>query len=331
VPANAVPDVSAKHAILMDGTTGRTLWEHRSDKQALIASTTKIMTGLLVTERCNLQSEVQIPLEAVGVEGSSLYLKEGEVMTVEALLYGMMLHSGNDAAVALAIYCSGSEASFVEQMNLRAAELGLQNTHFANPHGLDSAEHYSSARDLAILTACAMENPVFHQVVSRKQAVFGNRSFTNHNKLLWRYPGTVGVKTGYTKSAGRILVSCAEREGRRLIAVTISAPDDWNDHCSMLDFGFSSFEDRQLVRAGETLAAIPVIGGAETLAHAVPAENVYYPIADGEEIELDCQLPAFVYAPILAGEPAGEAVVLIDGVPQMRIPLYWRYSVMEGA
>ena len=330
VQVQAMPVVSAQSAIVMDGATGRVLWEQRADDRALIASTTKIMTGLLVAENCNLQSEVAVTKDAVGIEGSSVYLKTGEVLTVEALLYGMMLHSGNDAAVALAMYCGGSLPGFVEMMNQRAADLGLSQTHYANPHGLDSEENYSTARDLAKLAAFAMENPVFHRVVSTKTATFGNRTFTNHNKLLWRYEGAVGVKTGYTKSAGRILVSCAERNGRRLIAVTINAPNDWKDHTEMLNYSFDAFQEQTLCGAGEILAEVPVIGGAEVLAQAVPSEEFSYPIAEGEHVEMQCQVPVFVYAPVLAGEPAGRVLILIDGKEAAWLPLYWRYSVMEG-
>lgn len=317
--------------MLIDGATGRVLWEKNAREQALIASTTKIMTGLLVAENCDLQTEIAVPKEAVGVEGSSLYLKEGERLTVEALLYGMMLHSGNDAATALAIYCSGSEEAFVELMNRKAADLGLEQTHFANPHGLDSKDNYSTALDLARLTAYAMENPVFHQVVSTKTATFGQRSFTNHNKLLWRYEGAVGVKTGYTRSAGRILVSCAEREGRRLIAVTICAPNDWEDHARMLDHGFEGFQTRALVEAGDILGQVPVMGGAEDAVSAVAAELLEYPVAIGEQAEVQVQLPDFVYAPVLAGDPAGEVVLMIDGKEMARVPLVWRYTVLEAS
>lgn len=331
IPVQAAPTVSASSAIVLDGATGRILWEHNAREQALIASTTKIMTGLLVTELCDLQAEVSVPGAAVGVEGSSLYLKEGEVLSVEALLYGMMLHSGNDAAAALAIFCAGSIPEFAEKMNSKAAELGLKQTHYANPHGLDSEENYSTAYDLAVLTAYAMNNPEFHQVVSCKSAVFGSRRFTNHNKLLWRYEGAVGVKTGYTKSAGRILVSCAERGGRRLIAVTINDPCDWEDHCRMLDYGFSAYEDRVMADQGEILARVPVIGGAEDGVDAVTDQSLSVPLAEGERVELRCELPAFVYAPVLAGEQAGWLSVWVNGVKTVRVPLYWRYTVMEGA
>ena len=213
---SAEPAVSAKSAVLMDADSGNILWSRNEEREALIASTTKIMTGLIIAEECDLQEIVYVPKEAVGVEGSSLYLMQGEELTVEALLYGMMLHSGNDAAVALALYHSGKLESFVECMNDKAKMLGLEHTKFQNPHGLDAAEHFSTALDLARLTAYAMENDIFRMVVSTKTFEYKNRTFTNHNKMLWRYPGAIGVKTGYTKAAGRILVSCAESNSHRL-------------------------------------------------------------------------------------------------------------------
>lgn len=331
VPVQAVPVTGAGSAILMDAETGRVLYAHKPDERAQVASTTKIMTGLLVAETCDLQSQVSIPAEAVGTEGSSMYLKEGELLTVRALLYGMMLHSGNDAAVALAMYCAGSVPAFADKMNQRAQELELSGTHFCNPHGLDEQDHYSTARDLAKLTACALENPVFRQVVSTKTAVFEDRVLTNHNRMLWIYEGAVGVKTGYTKSAGRILVSAAERNGRRLIAVTINDPSDWKDHVKLLDHGFSGFSVHELIKPGAILGTVPVISGAEPEVDVIADREVLLPLAEGESAELRLELPQFVYAPILAGDCAGEAAVLIDGTELMKIPLYWRYSVMEGA
>ncbi len=245
--------LSARNAIVMDATTGKTLFEKDADTRCLIASTTKIMTGLLICEDCDLSRQVVIPPEAQGIEGSSLYLKAGEQMSIEALLYGLMLSSGNDAAVALAIAHSGSVESFVEKMNQRAKELGLENTHYANPNGLDDEGNYSTCRDLAKLGAYAMENPVFSQVVSTKSYNYGNRTMTNHNKLLRFCDGAEGIKTGFTKAAGRILVSSIQRHGRRLVLVTISAPDDWNDHCTLAETGFSKFEIRTLCKEGDIL------------------------------------------------------------------------------
>ena len=233
------PQVSAKSAALLDGTTGECLYEKNGDQRALIASTTKIMTGLLVCEAGDLDRTVTVPETAAGTEGSSMYLKSGETLTRRELLYGMMLHSGNDAALTLAISISGSEAAFVRQMNRRACALNLTQTHFANPHGLDSGENYSTALDLARLAQAALQNEQFRAVVSTKTITCAGRTLTNHNKLLWRYDGCIGVKTGYTRHAGRILVSAAERGGRMLIAVTISDPDDWRDHAALLDYGFA--------------------------------------------------------------------------------------------
>ena len=233
------PQVSAKSAALLDGTTGECLYEKNGDQRALIASTTKIMTGLLVCEVGDLDRTVTVPETAAGTEGSSMYLKSGETLTRCELLYGMMLHSGNDAALTLAISISGSEAAFVRQMNRRACALNLTQTHFANPHGLDSGENYSTALDLARLAQAALQNEQFRAVVSTKTITCAGRTLTNHNKLLWRYDGCIGVKTGYTRHAGRILVSAAERGGRMLIAVTISDPDDWRDHTALLDYGFA--------------------------------------------------------------------------------------------
>ena len=225
------PAVSARRCLVMDAGSGAVLYEKNADERSLIASTTKIMTGWLACQLVNLDAEYEIPAEAVGVEGSSIYLQAGERLSGEDLLRGMLLHSGNDAATALAIAACGSEAAFVEEMNLTAQDLGLSSTHFANPHGLDDEGNYSTARDLARLTAFALCDPNFRAAVSTRTAVIGGgRALTNHNKLLWRVEGCIGVKTGYTQAAGRILVSAAERGGRTIIIVTIDDPDDWRDH-----------------------------------------------------------------------------------------------------
>lgn len=315
----------------MDGRTGQVLWQKNAMEESLIASTTKIMTGLLVSEQCDLETQVQIPRAAVGIEGSSLYLQPGECQSVRALLYGMMLRSGNDAATALAIHCGGSEAAFVEKMNEKCRMLGMEHTHYANPHGLDAEGHYSTAYDLGLLTCAAMDNEVFHEVVSTKQASFGERHFVNHNKLLWQYEGAVGVKTGYTKAAGRILVSCAERQGRRLVAVTISAPDDWNDHRELLDYGFSQFSQCKLMEDGQVVAGIPVMSGAEDHAFVVTGEEIQYTASKSDAIKLQYDLPQFIYAPVIAGTKAGTVHVLVNEVEVKEYPLYWRDTVMEGA
>ena len=237
--------ISAKSAILVDAGSGRVLFEKNADERSLIASTTKIMTGLLVCEAGGLEREVSVPPEAAGVEGSSLYLKAGERITVRELLYGLMLRSGNDAAVALAIATAGSVDAFVTRMNEKAQALGLEHTHFENPNGLGRRGTTTRPRGIwRTLCVHAMENETFRTVVSSKSFTEHSRSFTNHNKLLWRVEGADGVKTGYTKKAGRILAGSATRDGQRLICVTICDPDDWRDQQALLDYGFSEFPAR---------------------------------------------------------------------------------------
>lgn len=321
IPGVSALDVSAQRAVLLDAESGRVLYGKRESEPGLIASTTKIMTALVVCNRCNVLDRVEIPKEAVGIEGSSMYLKAGEILTVQELLYGLMLHSGNDAAAALAIYCAGTVEGFVELMNDEAQRLGLENTHFANPHGLDAEDHYSSTLDLAKLTAEAMRDPIFAQTVGTKSVQIGDRSLTNHNKLLWRYEGAEGVKTGYTKAAGRILVSSAVRNGRRLIAVTMNAPDDWNDHVRMMDEGFSRFTVRTLCRAGETMIRLPILTGQ--FADLLAAEDAAYPLENTEKAELRYVGEKLLFMPPCAGQEAGKMQVVVGGCTVAEIPLIY--------
>ena len=313
--------VSARRAIMMDGLTGRVLYEKNADEQSLIASTTKIMTALVVCQQCNVLDRVRIPAEAVGVEGSSMYLKEGEVLTVQELLYGLMLQSGNDAAVALAIYCGGTVEGFAELMNDKARALGLENTHFVNPNGLDAPGHYSTARDLANLAAYAMTDPVFRQTVDTKSIRIGERCLTNHNKLLWQVEGAEGVKTGFTKAAGRILVSAATRQGRRLICVTINDPNDWADHASLYEQGFSGFVTRSLVEPGQRLGALAVVGGDGETVDLIAREGFSWAMAEGENAELIFPGRDFVYAPVVRGADAGWAYITVEGICVGRVAL----------
>lgn len=313
----------------MDGITGRVLYEKQPDSKSLIASTTKIMTALLVCENCNVLDLVQIPKEAVGVEGSSLYLKEGEVCAVQELLYGMMLHSGNDAATALAIHCAGDVQTFAQMMNDKARALKLTGTHFVNPHGLDAADHYSTARDLATLAKYAMENPLFAQTVSTKSVLVGSRNLVNHNKLLWRVEGAEGVKTGYTKAAGRILVSSASRQGRRLIAVTIEDGNDWADHGVLYQQGFSQFETQQIFSAGEVIGTLQVFGGEKEQVDLRARADFYFPLAKGEQVSLRLSKKGMTYAPVVAGADAGVGYILVDGQTVGKVGLYYAETIEQ--
>lgn len=321
--------VSAEKAYSLDAVSGRVLFDKNADSRSLIASTTKIMTALVVCERCNVLDRMRIPKEAVGIEGSSMYLREGEVLTIQELLYGLMLSSGNDAAVALAICCGGTVEGFVELMNDKARLLGLRNTHFENPNGLDSPGHYSSARDLAVLAAYAMENPIFAKTVSAKTVTAGQRYLRNHNKLLWMVDGADGVKTGYTKAAGRALVSSATRDGRRIITVTLNDPNDWQEHKALLEEGFSRFHVQRIVTAGDRVGTVEVAGGEGARAEILAAEDFSYALAPEENPQVVLPGPGFVYAPVAEGADAGFAYVLIQGKALGKFPVVYGQTVEQ--
>ncbi len=306
-------NISAKSAVLLDGDSGQVLWEKDADTPRLIASTTKIMTALLTVENAGLDEIVEIPPEATNIEGSSMYLQAGERLTVRDLLHGLMLSSGNDAAVALAIHVCGDVETFVDRMNRRAEEMGLDQIHFANPNGLDDEGNYASARSLGRLAAEAMQNERFREIVAEKYYQAGNRSLKNHNKLLWQYPGAVGVKTGFTKKAGRILVGSAEKNGRRLIAVTISAPSDWADQAALLDCGFSMYEETEVLLPGQNVGTLPVISGDRNEVPLLAAEGVTAFTLPGEAPELRLLTAPFVYAPVEAGTVLGTVQVYVAG------------------
>lgn len=268
------PSISAESAVLIDGE-GKTVYEKNADERMGMASTTKIMTALIVAENLPPDRLISIPKEAVNVEGSSVYLCEGELLSVEQLLYALMLSSANDAAVALAISTSGSIESFASLMNQRARELGLSDTNFVNPHGLYDESHYTTAHDLALISLAALNNELIARIASTKKATVPQgvtpdapdgttlRYLYNHNKMLSLYKGAIGLKTGFTRDTGRCLVSAAERDGLRLIAVTLNAPDDWRDHTAMLDYGFAAYSRVTLYGAGEFTYVYPISNGKE--------------------------------------------------------------------
>lgn len=310
--ADDTPDVSASAAILMEADGGEILFEKNADEPMLIASTTKIMTALIVLERCDPETAVIIDPAWTGIEGSSMYLKPGQELTVRELLYGLMLASGNDAAVALACIAAGSVDAFAELMNEKASELGCENTHFENPNGLDGEKHYSSARDMARITAKAIQNDTLREIVSCQSKTVGENTFTNHNRLLKECDGVFGVKTGYTEAAGRTLVTCCERNGLTLICVTLSDPDDWEDHKCLYDWAYGRWVRTQVLST-DAVWSIPVVGGARESVKVLPAKEFFVFTEVGKEITLTVRLPSFVYAEVAAGESAGEAVASVEG------------------
>lgn len=250
----STPTISADHYILMEETTGRVLLEENANEQVSVASITKVMTAIVALEYGNLDDRIKISEEAIQTNGSSIYLEVGEELTLEDLLYGLMLRSGNDAAKAIAEHVGGSEAGFVYLMNETAAYLGMTDSHFMNPHGLDEPEHYSSAHDIALLMRYAMEHDEFKKISQTKsyQSVSRTYPWLNKNKLLTeKYPYSTGGKTGFTNQAGRTLVTTATKDDLNLIVVTLNAPDDWQDHMQLFEYGFSNYELVRLAPQGK--------------------------------------------------------------------------------
>lgn len=284
--SNRTVATHARGAALIDVESGRILYSHNGDKPMLIASLTKIMTAIVAIEHGNLNDMVQTSIRAAGKEGSSIYLQRGEKMTLHNMLYGLMLRSGNDAATAIAEHVGGSEEGFVLMMNEKAQMLGLENSQFMNPSGLDAEGHYSSANDLAKLTAYALKNPIFKEIVKTQRKTAPNPNdqwdylWKNKNKMLTMYDGADGVKTGYTKKSLRCLVSSATRDGQQLVAVTLNDGDDWNDHQKMLNFGFATYHLSEVAHKGQPINGYPLAVG----------RTLVYPFAEGEKEQLRSKL-----------------------------------------
>ena len=306
---------SAGSAILMEAETGTVLYEHNADRRRSIASTTKIMTGLLALDMALPDDVVTVSDKAAGIEGSSMYLKAGQKITVRELLYGLMLQSGNDAAAALAIHCAGSVEAFATEMNRKAAELGMTGSNFTNPHGLSEEGHYSTARDMAALARAAMARPEFSEITGSKFAKIGEITIKNHNKMLWIYDGSDGVKTGYTINAGRCLVSSATRGGMRLIAVTLDDRDDWDDHTAMLNYGFENYALRVFCRRGETAVQRPVLGGDSSFVNLVPEKTlaILLPRDKAEYARADYSADRCFWAPLEQNQAVGRLTVTLEG------------------
>lgn len=336
--------VSAQSAILIEAEGGDVVYAKNADTPLPMASTTKLMTALVALSLAAPDTVIRTDARAVGVEGSSIYLIEGEELTLEQLLYALLLESANDAAASIAIGLSGSVEAFSDEMNRMARKMGLTNTHFTNPHGLDDEAHYTTARELAIIARAALENELIRTVVSTYKATIPHASLetgrllVNHNKLLRTYEGCIGMKTGYTKRSGRSLVSAAERDGVRLIAVTINAPDDWRDHTAMLDHGFSLYQSVVLCEKGALQYSLPLVGGLQrsVLLKNTDAVRLTLPITAGEITQVvECR--RFEYAPVLKGGVYGYVHYRCDtdgdGKPETvaSVPLYAQSSVKRPA
>lgn len=323
--------VSAQSAVVLEAQSGQILYELNAEEPRLIASTTKIMTALVVLEQCDLSKTVLITPEMTGAEGSSLYLRAGEELTVEQLLLGLLLRSGNDAAQALAIHAAGSEEAFVALMNEKAASLGLTNTHFSNASGLDAEDHYASAADLARIMAAAMKNEKFASLVGTKSTVIpatsqsATRYLTNHHKLLGQTDFIEGGKTGFTKAAGRTLVTSACQDGMRLICVTLCDPDDWKDHMALLQEGFARFERRSFGPEELTYAATVAGFGMALLAPDAPVSLLCEREVELRREVIGCPL---YFPPVQLGQQLGQ-VTLSSCVDQATVALRSNCTVCQ--
>lgn len=304
------PALSAQSAVLV--CEGEVLYEKNARLRLPMASTTKIMTAILAIENANTEDIVSIKPEHCMVEGSSMYLRPESDKTVLELLKGLLLVSGNDAALALADHVAGDCDKFVEMMNRKAVDLGLENTHFTNPHGLSHASHYTTAYDLALLMEYCMDNELFRRIVAMKSFESDGAQLLNHNKLLFSCPGCIGGKTGYTEASGRCLVSCCEREGAQVICVTLSAPDDWNDHMALYNWVYDNFSLRSLTE--NQSFPVPLVSNEKSYVFLVPEKEESTFVRDSSEIRLEAQLPWFAVEPLKAGERGGKVSIFVDGI-----------------
>ncbi|MBO5882814.1 MAG: D-alanyl-D-alanine carboxypeptidase [Clostridia bacterium] len=320
------PALSARSAIVIasDGSsTPLIIHEKNAHERMGMASTTKIMTALVALSLSDTEKKIAVHENATGIEGSSVYLVKGETLTLGELIYALLLSSANDAASAIAIGLCGSEEAFVDEMNKKALSMGLSNTHFVNPHGLYHEEHYTTAYELSLIAEEALKNDFILSAVSTYKTTIPHpeleygRLLVNHNKMLKLYPSTIGVKTGFTKKTGRCLVSAAEQNGMRLIAVTLDAPDDWNDHKKMLDLGFDSYELKTIYEKNEFLYEISLVGGEKSsaiLTNARPIKLILPKHKNTDNIKTEVfSSYRFLYAPISQGRTVATLVVEYEG------------------
>lgn len=321
--------ISARSAVVIDKDSGRVLFSHNKDEKRGMASTTKIMTAICALEHENPQKIVTISPTASGVEGSSMYLAVGEKLPLIDLINGLMIVSGNDAATAIAETVSGDVKNFAALMNKKAAEIGVYNTNFTNPHGLSDENHYTTAHDLAKITAYAMQNPDFCDIVATKtkklpQSEGGYaRTLVNHNKFLSMYEGCIGVKTGFTKATGRCLVTAAKKDELSLICVTLNDPDDWADHRTLLDSAFDTYSAVKIKDKDTLVDTAKVSNGTSDTVELVTASDLYVPLKDDEKDLVNIKSEAFesLTAPIKKGDVLGKILVEVSGEKCAEFPL----------
>ena len=321
VPAgDKLPNMTATSAIVIEAKTGHVIYEREAHKKMFPASTTKMMTLITALENNDLDEIVTVSSNASGAEGSTLWLEVGEKIPLGDLLSGMMMISGNDAAIAIAEHVDGSVPKFASHMTKRAKELGAKGTNFTNANGLPDPNHYTTAYDLAIMAAYGYSLDNFERIVSTKEQIFpwvhdDAHLLRNENQMLWLYQGGNGVKTGYTDAAGRCLISASNRNGVQLIAVVLDSIYMWNDSIELLDYGFSKVETKSLVKPNETIDTLPILSGRRHTMEIKTTNEVVLPTFKDDEAayELDYDVPSYLKAPVKKGDTVGKVRVLCDG------------------
>lgn len=323
-------------AAVIEAKTGRVLYAQNAEAQLPMASTTKVMTALLAIENCRLDEKVTASENAYGVPGTSIYLEKGESLSMEHMLYGLMLASGNDAAVAIAEHVGGGVDGFCALMNARAAALGCTGTHYTTPHGLPAQDHYTTAFDLCTVARQAMTLPFFRQVVSTQRATIPwenhdyDRVLNNKNKLLSSYPGAIGVKTGYTKAAGRCLVFAAARDGMEVIGAVLNCPDWFNQSAALLDQAFAEYHMYTALKKGEIVYRLPVVGGTEDGVDVITGDALSAPLGEGESAEISFRWPESLSAGFEKGAAVGEAALIVNGQTLCAVPLLTAEAVPQS-
>ena len=337
--AAAAPDeATSSAAVVLEVGTNRVLFESNPNEKMPMASTTKIMTALVALENGAPDDTVAIPHEAVGVEGSSIYLRDGETLTLEQLLYGLMLSSGNDAAVAIACHIGGSVEGFVDMMNAKAAKIGAKNTHFSNPNGLHDEDHYTTAYDLARITSCALKDPGFQKICSTQYKEIPGptgtpRTLKNKNKILWQYEGGNGVKTGFTEAAGKCLVASAQREDMQVVCVVLNSSSMFAQSMALMNAAFEDFDNVPVLSEGEPLGVIRVEAANVDSVTLYMDKEIRLPLTSEEENEIGVRVSMVpkLRAPVAAGLPVGTVEIFIGKTKVMDAKITLKDAIPEKA
>ncbi len=326
----SIPEVSAQNAILIEANSGEVLYEKNAEDKAYPASITKIMTALLAIENGDLDKKVKVSQNAAGVEGSSIYLAKGEKISLRDLVYGLMLRSGNDAAIAISETIGGKTDNFVMMMNKRARELGAFDTHFMNPNGLHDPEHYTTAKDMALIAKAAMKNEEFKKIAATKNWVTDRGEgkynyFYNKNKVIYQYQGGTGIKIGYTKAAGRTLVASSERDGMALICVVMNAPNWFQDTYKLMDYAYCQYETAKIAVGSRPIKAVKIRGGTKSFVLIGPKNDILCPVKKNSdsEISIEYDLSDRQNAPVNRWQEAGSMKIYVNENYLFSIPLYY--------